>query len=413
MRIGRTLPPAAAPIGWKSFFSGIGAVFTGESACNRFSAELLDYFGKSHCFLISSGKAALTLILQALKEQYPGRDEVIIPAYTCYSVPSAIVRAGLKVKLCDIAADSFDFDFEQLSLLLKSKKLLCVVPTHLFGLPADVNRLKGIINDPDVTIVEDAAQAMGGEWQGEKLGTLGDVSFFSLGRGKAFSTVEGGIILTDNAELATNIKRRVCEISDYASFEVFKLFSYTIVLNILLYPGLFWIPRSLPFLKLGETKFDPKFKIKKMSSFQAGLTENWAEKLRFFRQVRQSNTKKWLSMLNTISCKTYLSQQNSVPDIIRLPVRIEDEKFRVEILELGVVDGTGISIAYPNALSDVAELSGMFNDNDFPSAKKHARELITLPLHPFVSNSDLDRVETRLSENSCAMVNHASGKDYQ
>jgi len=153
MRIGRTLPPAAAPIGWKSLFSGVGAVFTGESARDRFSNELKDYFGKSHCFLVSSGKAALTLILQALKEQYPERDEVLIPAYTCYSVPSAIVCAGLKVKLCDTAADSFDFDFEQLQPLLKSKKLLCVVPTHLFGLPADVKRLEGMIDDPDVTVM--------------------------------------------------------------------------------------------------------------------------------------------------------------------------------------------------------------------------------------------------------------------
>ncbi len=219
MRIGRTLPPAAAPIGWKSLFYGISALFSGESERNRFSDELRNYFGKSHCFLVSSGKAALTLILSALKEQYPERDEVIIPAYTCYSVPSAIVRAGLKVKLCDTAADSFDFDFEQLQPMLASKKLLGVVPTHLFGLPADVKRLQGMINDSEVTVIEDAAQALGGEWQGEKLGTLGDVSFFSLGRGKAFSTVEGGIILTDCDELAVNLKRQVSTLPDYTYSE--------------------------------------------------------------------------------------------------------------------------------------------------------------------------------------------------
>ena len=113
MRIGRTLPPAAAPIGWKSLFSATSAIFSGELEVNRFSDELKEYFDKKHCFLVSSGKAALTLILNALKEQYPERDEVIIPAYTCYSVPSAIIRAGLKVKLCDTVADSFAFDFEQ------------------------------------------------------------------------------------------------------------------------------------------------------------------------------------------------------------------------------------------------------------------------------------------------------------
>ena len=77
MRIGRTLPPAAAPIGWKNLLSGISALFKGEPELNRFSGELKDFFGMPHCFLVSSGKTALTLILHALKEQHPDRDEVI------------------------------------------------------------------------------------------------------------------------------------------------------------------------------------------------------------------------------------------------------------------------------------------------------------------------------------------------
>ena len=396
MRIGRTLPPAAAPIGWKSLFFGLSAAFNGELELNRFSDELKSYFDKKHCFLVSSGKAALTLILSALKEQYPERDEVIIPAYTCYSVPSAIVRAGLKVKLCDTAADSFDFDFDRLEPLLKSKKLLCVVPTHLFGLPADVKRLKELIDDHEVTVIEDAAQAMGGEWQGEKLGTLGDVSFFSLGRGKAFSTVEGGVILTDRDELAVTLSRKIEEFPGYTHSAVFKLFLYAVALNILLHPFLFWIPKSLPFLKLGETIFDPDFEIKKMSSFQAGLTKNWVQKLRYFRQVRQENTKKWLSGPGTLGCKICIPKGDSIPDIIRLPVEIKNEQYRTDVLESGNSGGTGIGIAYPAALCGVAELAGMFNNEDFPSAKKHAKKLITFPVHSLLSDNDFYRMRTRL-----------------
>ena len=76
-----------------------------------------------HCFLVSSGKAALTLILQALKELHPERNEVLIPAFTCYSVPSSIVRAGLKVKLCDISPDTLDFDYNQLEKILNDYQL--------------------------------------------------------------------------------------------------------------------------------------------------------------------------------------------------------------------------------------------------------------------------------------------------
>ena len=96
MRIGRTIPPASAPIYWRDMFNGIKGIFRGKKELSRFQDELKEYFGMKHCFLVSSGKASLTLILQALRKMFPDRDEVLIPAYTCYSVPSAIVRAGLK-----------------------------------------------------------------------------------------------------------------------------------------------------------------------------------------------------------------------------------------------------------------------------------------------------------------------------
>ena len=388
MRIGRTLPPAAAPIGWKSLLSGISALFKGESELNRFSGELKNYFDKPHCFLVSSGKAALTLILQALRELHPDRDEVIIPAYTCYSVPSAIVRAGLKVKLCDIAADSFDFDFGQLRPLLDNKKLLCVIPTHLFGLPADVKRLKKMIDDPDVTVIEDAAQAMGGERQGQKLGTLGDVGFFSLGRGKAFSTVEGGIVLTDCDELSIYLKQKVRELPEYTCFAVFKLFLYTAALNILLHPNLFWIPKSLPFLKLGETIFDSDFQMKKMSSFQAGLTKDWVEKLRLFRQVRHTNTIGLLPILDVEGFNLFVERHADVPDLIRFPAEMQDDQVRTVFMDISNQRGQGIAIAYPNTINKIPELTSMFKDENYPLAEKRSKRLITFPLHPFLTRKD-------------------------
>src|SRR2546430_8034705 len=227
MRIGRTLPPAATPIGVREIMSGVRGIFRGRKELDRFRAELKEHFGVKHCFLVSSGKAAFTLILLTLKELFPDRDEVLIPAFTCYSVPSSVVRAGLRIRLCDLRPDSFDFDFDQLSAVLSeapppraaarsrdaadrsgpSIKILAVVPTHLFGYPADVARLQKLTRDPGVIVVEDAAQAMGATKDERKVGTLGDVSFFSLGRGKAFSVVEGGVILTNREGIAGGLER--------------------------------------------------------------------------------------------------------------------------------------------------------------------------------------------------------------
>ena len=196
MRIGRTLPPAAAPIYPRDILSGIKGLLNGRRELDRFETELKDYFGVKHCFLVSSGKAALSIILQALKDIQPERDEVLIPAFTCYSVPSAIVRSGLKVKLCDMNPDTLDFDFDQLRTILSRysaaqttskhnkpnepdkpnklnkpnepmSRLLCIIPIHLFGIPADIERIRKLLVDPEVTIVEDAApgDGRGVEWQ--------------------------------------------------------------------------------------------------------------------------------------------------------------------------------------------------------------------------------------------------------
>jgi len=118
MHLRRTLPPAAAPIFLQDVLSGLSAVHRGQRELDKLSAELKDYFAVQHCFLVSSGRAALTIILKALKEHCPHKDRVLIPAYTCYSVPSAIVRAGLKLQLCDMQSDTLDFNYVRLSELL-------------------------------------------------------------------------------------------------------------------------------------------------------------------------------------------------------------------------------------------------------------------------------------------------------
>ena len=173
MRIGRTIPPAASPIDIRDIFNGLKGLGNGKLETERFQSELQDYFNVKHCYLVSSGKAALTVILEALHELYPDRNEVLIPAFICFSVPSAIMRAGLKVKLCDVDDRTLDFDYAQLEKILKaygsnknppipnSQKLLAVLPAHLFGLAADVERVGSLTKGLGIYTIEDAAQVLG------------------------------------------------------------------------------------------------------------------------------------------------------------------------------------------------------------------------------------------------------------
>ena len=407
MRIGRTLPPAAAPITWRDFVSGLKGWAEGPGAINRFEDELKDYFGVGFCYLLSSGKAALSLTLQALKDLHPERDEVLIPAFTCYSVPSAIVRAGLKVRLCDIHPDTLDFDFEKLGEKLKSGKLLCVVPIHLFGRPADVKRLREMIKDPRVLVVEDAAQAFGGFCADGKLGTLGDVGIFSLGRGKALSTVEGGIILTARRDIAEKIEARCGKIPAYSFFERFKLLLYAGALMCLLNPAFFWLPKALPFLKMGETVYDPGFKVRKFSALQAGLSRGWRERIATFQRARRTHARALNSILHEKPAAKDGARSFDDSGLIRFPLKIGSSFIRESILLRSESKGLGISLTYPDSIDGIAALHNEFAGEHYPVAKAQAKQMVTLPIHSLLNAKDMARIEqvvsdlAELGQNAC------------
>jgi len=388
LRIGRTIPPAAAPLHLKDIFSGIAGIFSGRKTVRRFEDELKRAYCVRNCFAVSSGKAALVLILQALQELSPERDEVLIPAYTCYSVPSAIVRAGLRVRLCDMAAGSLDFDFNRLAEQLDNPRLLCVIPTHLFGLPADVERLKRLVSSRRIFVLEDAAQAMGGESNGRKIGTLGDVGLFSLGRGKAFSTVEGGLILTDNESIGLAIEKRLAAIAEYGAFDCLKLILYAVALSALIHPWVYWFPKLLPFLKLGETRFDPFFPIRRLSSFQAGMAKGWRTKIEEFIKIRSRNAN------NLAACGISLpgAFQGAIPELIKFPFLTVDAEAKKMILHKSERIGLGISDGYPDSIDGINGLECLSDYKEFPGARELALRMVSLPIHPLINEHDTRKI---------------------
>jgi perosamine synthetase len=385
MRIGKTLPPAAAPLELREILSGFVGLFTGGRAATRFVEELKDFYQVPHVFLVCSGKTALTIILQALKEMNPDRDEVLIPAYTCYSVPAAIIKAGLRVRICDIDPATLDFDWGCLEGQLDSPRLLCVISTHLFGLPADVDRVRRLAAGRGLTVIEDAAQAMGGEVGGRKIGTLGDVALFSLGRGKALSTVSGGVILTGSDRLAGALGKLVAALPKQGFSAGVRSCCYALALSILVNPHFYWLPKALPFLKLGETTFDPDFGMHGIGSFQAGLARGWQKKVVRLRGARLSNA---MALIDAgIASPAYAS--SDLPNIIKLPVLVKDSKVRSELLEQSERGGLGISRVYPEAINGIPELKDCLLGGDCPQAELVAKSLLSLPVHPFVTKRDI------------------------
>jgi len=394
VRIGRTLPPAVAPIGFKNIANGMLAIFRGDRAEKIFANQLKEYFKVKHCYLLSSGKASLTLILQALKVLYPDRDEVLIPAFTCYSVPAAIVRAGLKIRICDLDPETLDFNYRELAGQLSSPRVLCVIPTHLFGVTADISKVREIIGQQNITIVEDAAQVMGLEKRGFKVGTQGDVGFFSLGRGKSFSTVSGGIILTDSDEIANTLNSLTAEIPKYSLIEQLPLAIYAVALSILSRPRLFWIPKSLPFLGLGETIYDPSFAIKRLSTFQAGMTSGWQDRLFSLIGMRQKNA----GYLFKSGLKVAGGNELLSSGLVRFPIMFSSAASKQVLLSESNHLGLGGADVYPGAVDGIAGLHGHIVGGTSVKADSIVKRIVTFPVHPYVTARDMDKIAALLRE---------------
>jgi len=405
MRIRKTTPPAAAPLRFVDVLSGFrGCVEKGIPG--QLEDEIRRYFHADYVFFLSSGKAAFFLILCALKGLRK-RKKVIIPAYTCYSVPSAIRKAGLEIVPCDIRAETLDFDPGQLEKLCDDDTL-CVVPTHLFGIPSDVARVRELAGRRGIYIVEDAAQALGVSRGKEILGTLGDVAFFSFGRGKNISCGSGGLIITSSDKIAERIRALYKGLNPEPFGESARAFFEVIFLNIFLSPYLYWFPYGLPFLKLGETKYFTDFPIYRMSGFKAGLLRNWKMRLEQHNEVRASITAGYIRSLDLDRTIGIYSQ--AFP-CLRFPIYSGDATGKKAICEK--FRYMGISPMYPASVNEIREIQGSLTEGSCPSSEKVAETLITLPTHSMMDGSQRNILCDRINEFPALRYRRGTGRSDQ
>lgn len=168
-----------------------------------FERMFADYVGVKHGVMTNSGSSANLLALTALSNGAsplrPG-DEIITPAVTWATTVYPIAQARCVPVLVDVDSDyNIDPDSVESAITSKTKAIL---PVHLMGNPCDMHELSIIAALHDLYVIEDACEAHGAEWEGQKVGSLSDVAFSSFFFSHHISTIEGGMILTDNDETA-------------------------------------------------------------------------------------------------------------------------------------------------------------------------------------------------------------------
>lgn len=169
-----------------------------------FEAAFAAYCGTAHCVGVSSGTAALELVLRALNVG-PG-DEVITVAHTFIATAEAISAVGATPVFVDIDPLSYTLSPDALEAAI-GPATRAVLPVHLYGQPADMTRINAIAKDHGLAVIEDAAQAHGATWQGRPAGALADAACFSFYPGKNLGAYgDAGAVTTDRAEIAHRVR---------------------------------------------------------------------------------------------------------------------------------------------------------------------------------------------------------------
>jgi perosamine synthetase len=362
---------------------------------SELSRVLRDRFTVRHCFFTSTGRAGLTILLRALKRLGDqNRDEVIIPSYTCFSVPASIVRAGLRPRIVDVVPGTLDFDFNSLTQA-DFRTVLAVIATNLYGLPNDLPRIVDIGRQQGIFVIDDAAQSMGGMVGGRFSGTWGDAGLFSFDKGKNVSAIDGGVVVTSSDAVAGAVEAEMASAVSPRGFSgtikhVVKAGAYASFLR----PSLYWLPNRIPQLKLGTTLYTTSFPLEQMGRSVASLAGTMLNRLDSYNNQRGRNATALVERLSSVAGVSFpRPSADASPVFLRLPMLVTDPAMRRVLLEQLNLRGIGATGSYPASVADIPELAGTPGGSSSASGGRAiAERIVTLPTHPYVTPADLDLI---------------------
>ena len=175
----------------------------------EFEQRWASYCGMKYGVAVSNGTAALEAAVASLNLNRG--DEVILPSFTIISCAQAITRANAVPVLVDCDPETWCMDVSQVEGKITSRTR-AIMPVHIYGHPVDMDPLRRLAQQYHLVLIEDAAEAHGGEYRGKKCGGLGDVNCFSFYANKIITTGEGGMVLTNDEQQAEHLRslRNLC-----------------------------------------------------------------------------------------------------------------------------------------------------------------------------------------------------------
>ncbi|MDW3095201.1 MAG: DegT/DnrJ/EryC1/StrS family aminotransferase [Gammaproteobacteria bacterium] len=313
--------------------------------------EVSEYLNIKHSVSCSSGTDALHLALRAL-DIGPG-DEVITPSFTFAATAEAIRYVGATPIFVDIDAETLNIDSDCIKNAI-TDKTRAVIAVHLFGLAADIDKIKAIIKDKNIFLVEDCAQSFGADYKGNKTGTLGDISCFSFFPSKNLGCYgDGGMICTASDKITTKLKL----LRNHGS------------------------PIRYEHTIIGYNS--------RLDEIQAAILRIKLKHIDMYNQQRHENATKYTNALTKLGIVTPNESKDSTH--VYHQYTIQDPR-RNKILKVLSDQNIASAIYYPKGLHLQTAFTNGSPSSSLPITEKVSSNCLSLPMYPELSAKQIDRV---------------------
>ena len=334
----------------------------------EFESTLSEYFGGRPVRCFANGTATMKIALQVAGIG-PG-DEVITTPISWVATSNVILGVGAKPVFVDIDPITRNIDLNKVAAAI-TPKTRAIMPVYLAGLPVDMDQLYALANQHKLRVIEDAAQAIGSQWQGKRIGSIGDLVSFSFQANKNLSTVEGGCLVLNNeaeAKLAEKFRLQGLTRQGMDGMDVDVLGGKDNLTDVNAVIGL--------------------EQLKQLPSYQ---TRRAALARQYFDLIRAEIKSAGLEDFNLELPVENFTDTNWHMFQVILPLNqltIDRAQVMTELKDLGI--GTGVH--YPAITGFTLYKDLGYKSSDTPIAERIGRSILTLPLFPAMTDEDIGRI---------------------
>jgi dTDP-4-amino-4,6-dideoxygalactose transaminase len=326
---------------------------------DEFEREFADYCETDHAIAATNGTAALHAALESVGVS-PGSGVITTP-FSFVATANAIRFAGGIPLFADIDPETYNLDPESVEELVRTRpeQIDAIVAVHLYGLPANMDALRDIADAHDIALVEDAAQAHGARYRGDRVGSLGDVATFSFYPTKNMTSGEGGMITTDRDDVAEAARRFVNHGRETEGYE---------------------------HVELGHNF--------RMTNLEAAIGRAQLERLPAFNDRRRENARKLSEQLADAPVETPTEPDDRRHVYHQYTIRCSER----EALQQRLANhGVDTAVYYPTAIHQLDAYDDF--SPSMPVAEAASEEALSLPVHPALDEDDIDHITAAIAEN--------------